>query len=87
MIGFLKPAEALNIKVKDVDKEYNRYKWQVFVTKFLGYAVFYITRKNFSFAKPYLIDQLGYTKLQVGAIAAGMPLAYGLRKFIMGGSI
>ncbi len=85
MIGFLKSAEALDIKVKDVDKEYNRYKWQVFITIFLGYAVFYITRKNLSFAKPYLIDQLGYTKLQVGAIAAGMPLAYGLGKFIMGG--
>ncbi len=76
---------AIGVDTKNVDKEYTRYKWQVFITIFVGYAIFYITRKNLSFAKPYLIEQLGYTKLQVGAIAAGMPLAYGFGKFIMGG--
>jgi OPA family glycerol-3-phosphate transporter-like MFS transporter len=86
MSNFFKSVGGvIGVDTKNVDKEYTRYKWQVFITIFLGYAVFYITRKNLSFAKPYLIQQLGYTKLQVGAIAAGMPLAYGFGKFIMGG--
>jgi OPA family glycerol-3-phosphate transporter-like MFS transporter len=86
MSNFFKSVGGvIGVDTKNVDKEYTRYKWQVFITIFVAYAIFYITRKNLSFAKPYLIEQLGYTKLQVGAIAAGMPLAYGFGKFIMGG--
>ena len=68
-----------------IEERYNKYKWQVFLSIFFGYAFFYITRKNLAFAKPYLIEELGYTNLEVGAIAAGMPIAYGLGKFVMGG--
>ncbi|MCP3942993.1 MAG: MFS transporter [Desulfobacteraceae bacterium] len=85
MIGVFKSLPAA--EPMDADKVAAAYKWnriQVFITIFIGYAVFYFVRKNLSFAKPYLINELGYTKTQVGAIAACMPLAYGLSKFLMG---
>jgi OPA family glycerol-3-phosphate transporter-like MFS transporter len=51
---------------------------------FLGYATYYIVRKNFSLAKPYLINEMGLTTGDVGLIATGLSVAYGLSKFMMG---
>ena len=39
----------------EADKQYKRLRWQVFLGIFIGYAGFYIVRKNFSMAgKPQL---------------------------------
>ena len=34
----------------EADAEYKRLRWQVFLGIFIGYAGFYIVRKNFSLA-------------------------------------
>jgi sugar phosphate permease len=51
---------------------------------FVGYASFYLVRSNFPNAKPYLESELGFTKSQVGLIAAMLSISYGLSKFVMG---
>ena len=38
----------------EADKQYKRLRWQVFLGIFIGYAGFYIVRKNFSMAIPML---------------------------------
>ena len=63
---------------------YSRYRWQMMASAFWGYAGFYIVRKNFSLAKPYLIHDLHLTTGDVGLIATGLSLAYGISKFVMG---
>ena len=84
MIGFLKPAahrEAL--PEENVDGAYRRLRRQVFIGIFLGYAGYYLVRKNFTLAMPYLIEQ-GYSKADLGLALSGVSIAYGLSKFIMG---
>lgn len=67
----------------EVDSAYKRHRFNVFLGIFIGYAGYYLIRKNFDLAMPYLLQQ-GYTKTQLGLVLASLPLAYGLSKFIMG---
>lgn len=84
MIGFLKPpAHSDPLPDSDVDATYRRLRLQVFVGIFLGYAGYYLVRKNFSLAMPYLIEQ-GYSRTDLGLALSGVAIAYGLSKFIMG---
>lgn len=84
MIGFLKPpahCEATN--EEDVDSTYQRLRIQVFIGIFVGYAGYYLVRKNFSLAMPHLIEE-GFSKTQLGFALSGVSIAYGLSKFFMG---
>lgn len=84
MIGFLVPARHRETLPKDkVDSEYRRLRLQVFIGIFVGYAGYYLVRKNFTLAMPYLIE-LGYTKTDLGVALSGVSIAYGLSKFFMG---
>ena len=66
-----------------VDAEYKKRRWQVFLGIFIGYAGYYLVRKNFTLIMPDLIAQ-GYTKAQLGFALSGVSIAYGLSKFLMG---
>jgi OPA family glycerol-3-phosphate transporter-like MFS transporter len=66
-----------------IDPEYKKQRLKVFLGIFLGYAGYYLVRKNFSLAMPDLIDQ-GYSKAQLGFALSGVSIAYGLSKFLMG---
>ncbi len=64
-------------------KKYKKLRLQVFIGIFVGYAGYYLVRKNFALAIPDLIEQ-GYTKLELGFALSGVAIAYGLSKFLMG---
>ena len=69
------------------EKVATRYKVlrrQMMLSIFSGYTFFYFVRNNFSLAKPYLINDYGMSKGDVGLIATGLAIAYGISKFIMG---
>jgi MFS transporter, OPA family, glycerol-3-phosphate transporter len=81
---FLKPAahrEAL--PVEKIDPEYRKLRLQVFLGIFIGYAGYYLVRKNFSMVMPDLIEQ-GYTKAQLGVALSAISISYGISKFVMG---
>ena len=85
MFSFLKaspPAKRLDDAL--VDAEYKKLRWKVFAGVFIGYAAYYLIRKNFSLAIPYLIDEYGFTKADLGMVGVALSLAYGFSKFIMG---
>lgn len=87
MIGFLRPpphhiSESL-ASPEAVKSNYGRLRLQVFFGIFVGYAGYYLVRKNFSLAMPYLIEE-GYSKAQLGLALSGVSIAYGLSKFFMG---
>ena len=72
MIGILKPAahrEALH--EGDHDDAYRRLRLQVFIGIFVGYAGYYLVRKNFSLAMPFLIEA-GYSKADLGFALSGV---------------
>lgn len=84
MIGFLKPAAHRQpIADEDVDGQYSRLRLQVFLGIFVGYAGYYLVRKNFTLAMPFLIEE-GYSKTELGFALSGVAIAYGLSKFVMG---
>lgn len=84
MWNFFKPAaHKPMIAEKEVDKEYKKLRLQVFLGIFIGYAGYYLVRKNFSLAIPDLIEQ-GYTKGELGIALSAISIAYGISKFVMG---
>ena len=84
MIGFLKPAAHKKaIAEEEVEGTYNRLRWQVFIGIFVGYAGYYLVRKNFTLAMPALIEE-GFSKTELGFALSGVAIAYGLSKFLMG---
>ncbi|MGL5726529.1 MAG: glycerol-3-phosphate transporter, partial [Plesiomonas sp.] len=58
MLRFFQPA-AHSARLPDVqiDSTYKRLRWQIFAGIFFGYAGYYLVRKNFSLAMPYLVEQ------------------------------
>lgn len=66
-----------------VDDNYKRLRLQVFIGIFVGYAGYYLVRKNFALAMPDLIAQ-GYTKTDLGIALSFLSISYGLSKFLMG---
>ena len=84
MFKFLKvPPKKVPIPKENVDAFYSKMRWQVFFGIFIGYAGYYLVRKNFALAMPDLIKE-GFTKLELGFALSGVAIAYGLSKFLMG---
>lgn len=67
----------------NTDQRYRWLKWQVFTGIFIGYAGYYLVRKNFSLAMPDLLAQ-GYNEAELGLALSGVSIAYGISKFVMG---
>jgi OPA family glycerol-3-phosphate transporter-like MFS transporter len=78
------PLHREQLPEGQIDGAYKRLRMQVFTGIFLGYAAYYLVRKNFSLAMPYLLT-LGFDKSDLGFAFAFNATAYGLSKFIMGG--
>lgn len=66
----------------EADAKYRRLRWQVFLGIFIGYAGFYIVRKNFSMAIPALAP-FGFDKGELGIVLSMNAIAYGFSKFLM----
>jgi len=84
MFGIFKPKAHIERLPSDkIDSVYSRLRWQLFIGIFVGYAGYYLVRKNFSLAMPYLIEQ-GFSRGDLGVALAAVSIAYGLSKFLMG---
>ncbi|WP_340677723.1 glycerol-3-phosphate transporter [Paraglaciecola sp.] len=85
MFGIFKPKPHLPLMPADkIADSYKKYRWQIFLGIFVGYAGYYLVRKNFSLAMPFLIEEYGYSKGQLGIALSAVSIAYGLSKFLMG---
>lgn len=83
VLQFLKPApHKEGLPEEQIDPTYKKLRWQVFFGIFIGYAGYYLVRKNFSLAMPDLIER-GYTKTQLGLAISAIAIAYGISKFAM----
>ena len=77
------PAYKQELPAEKIDSAYKSYRWQVFLGIFIGYAGFYIVRKNFSIAIPEL-GQFGFEKGELSIVLSMNAVAYALSKFLMG---
>lgn len=84
MLSIFKPAaHKARLPTAEIDPLYRRLRWQIFIGIFFGYAAYYLVRKNFALAMPYLIEQ-GFSRGDLGFALSGISIAYGFSKFIMG---
>ncbi|MEC1347509.1 glycerol-3-phosphate transporter [Bacillus haynesii] len=83
MLKLFKPAPPIERLPEDqIDSEYKKFRLQVFLGIFIGYAAYYLIRKNFSLAMPYLIEE-GFSKSALGFALSALSISYGLSKFVM----
>ncbi|UFH51366.1 glycerol-3-phosphate transporter [Pseudomonas sp. KNUC1026] len=84
MFALFRPApHRTPLPADQVDPLYRRLRWQIFAGIFFGYAGYYLLRKNFSLAIPYLVEE-GYSRAELGVALSAVAIAYGLSKFLMG---
>lgn len=85
MWNLLKPPahKPVTADAATVDAAYRMNRLKVFMGIFIGYAGFYIVRKNFSMAIPELAP-LGFDKSELSVVLSMNAIAYALSKFLMG---
>lgn len=84
MKNLLRPAAHKPLIAEEkIDKKYSALRWQVFIGIFVGYAGYYLVRKNFSLAIPDLVID-GFNRGELGFALSANAIAYGISKFLMG---
>ncbi|PSV33036.1 MULTISPECIES: MFS transporter [unclassified Photobacterium] len=69
---------------QDTAQRYRYWRIHIMVSMYIGYAAFYLTRKNFSYAMPAIITDLGWDKADIGLMGTLFYITYGCSKFISG---
>lgn len=69
---------------QEVQKNYRYWRIRIFYSMFIGYALYYFTRKSFTFAMPGLIEDLHFTKGELGLLGSILYITYGVSKFVSG---
>ncbi|CDL40657.1 Hexose phosphate uptake regulatory protein UhpC [Citrobacter freundii] len=86
MFAFLKaPDNAPLITDKqEMDARYRYWRRHILTTIWLGYALFYFTRKSFNAAVPDILTSGVLTRSDIGLLATLFYITYGLSKFVSG---
>lgn len=86
LFNILKPAPYI-AQLQDPEQiktEYRYWRVRMCYSLFIGYVIYYFTRKNFAAIMPLMGADLGLNKTQLGALLSAFSLSYGLSKFIAG---
>lgn len=85
-LSFLKPApyKPITKDTATIDKEYKAWRFRILYSLFFGYAIFYFTRKSYTFVMPYMAQDLDLTKTQLGLLSSILYVTYGISKFLSG---
>lgn len=86
MIGPFKalPDQPVSMSTDEVNTNYQYWRVHILISMYLGYAIFYFTRKSFNYAMPALIEDLGLSKGDIGIIGTIFYITYGCSKFVSG---
>ncbi|TMU55672.1 MFS transporter [Flagellimonas algicola] len=82
----LKQVEPSTEKVpkKLIAKTYKHWRWRMFIGMYIGYTIFYFTRKNISPALPLISEKLNIDIIELGILSSVFYVVYGIGKFISG---
>lgn len=85
MAGFFAPPkQGTPVPENKIDKVFKSMRFRVFMGSFVGYAAYYLVRKNLSLASADMIAEGLIDKQGVGIAASAVSIAYAFSKFIMG---
>lgn len=84
--NLIKPAAHLPPVTcpEQIKKDYRYWRIRIFYSMYIGYVFYYFTRKSFTFITPFLSQDLGFTKSDIGILASTLSVAYGISKFTSG---
>ncbi len=80
-------SDSLNfspLTQKQIDEKYKYWRFRLLYATYIGYATFYLTRKNISFVIPAMISDLHFSKESIGIMASAFYIIYGISKFVSG---
>lgn len=84
--SFFKPAPPKE-EIQDksvVKKTYKYWRWRTFYGMYVGYVFYYFSRKSLTFAMPSMMQDLGFTKSDLGILLSILSITYGASKFLSG---
>ena len=82
---FKEPPVAEPIKDEEqIKKTYSHFRLRMFYSCFIGYAMFYLCKKNIAAALPSMSKELGYSNLELGVIGSSLYFTYAIGKFVNG---
>jgi len=86
MFSFLKaPANARPVASQaEINESYRYWRKHILMTLWLGYALFYFTRKSFNAAAPEILASGVMVRTDIGLLATLFYITYGLSKFLSG---
>lgn len=86
LLKFLSSAPILPEieNVEEVKAKYKYWRIRVMYSMFIGYSLYYLTRKTFVYAMPGIMQDLHFSKSQLGIMGTVFALVYGASKFFSG---
>lgn len=86
MIKWIKsaPEQAAALDSEQVNRTYRYWRIHIMLGMYVGYAVYYFTRKSFTYVMPDMLADLGLTKADVGLMGTLFYFMYGASRFISG---
>ena len=85
MAGFFAPPkQGAPVPENKIDRVFKSMRFKVFMGSFVGYAAYYLVRKNLSLASADMIAEGLIDKQGVGIAASAVSIAYAFSKFVMG---
>jgi OPA family sugar phosphate sensor protein UhpC-like MFS transporter len=86
LLQILKKPSAITTESKepDVQASYRYWRWRIFLGMYVGYVFYYFSRSSLSSIKPLLMQDLGFSKSDLGLLTSVFAISYGLSKFLSG---
>jgi MFS transporter, OPA family, sugar phosphate sensor protein UhpC len=85
VFGILRPAAHIErIEPSLIKRTYRYWQLRILSGMYLGYVVYYFTRKNLPIALPSMMNELGFSMTDFGWVLTTSSLAYGISKFTSG---
>ena len=69
---------------EEIKAKYRYWRFRIFYSIYIGYAMFYFTRKSFTFSMPALMAELGFDKATLGFLGTVLTVTYAISKFVSG---
>lgn len=79
IVPMVQPIQAM-----EIDQAYRHWRIHLMISMYVGYGVFYLTRKSFNFAMPQMLSELGLDYSDLGFLGTLFYLTYGVSKFVSG---
>ncbi|MFJ6266185.1 MFS transporter family glucose-6-phosphate receptor UhpC [Lysinibacillus xylanilyticus] len=78
------PEQPVTKTNEEINQLYRYWRIHIMIALYVGYAIFYFTRKSFNYVMPVMLEDLGMKVTDVGILTTSFALVYGASKFISG---